>query len=386
MWGETGHLKNALALVSATAPVLVDLISRHAAVFPPAVQQRRPSALVAIDHLARIPLVFPEQVPLLELAERVRNANVPAVVKQQLAHWLDAVAARLGFDLAQLREAIVARDGATTTTKSILIKIESDPATPDQFRMRAWLAQWPSGSRDITPEHDKQPLTKLLGLLPHLLRECRRYLGGSTSGVTMEILLPISAISVAVDAYPIPVGIDETRPVGTHIPIVVRSLERTYWQDMDIARGYWRERWQRRPLVGQLAGEAVIWIPDQVAFGPGMYDNLKHAGAVCAATALRSNGSPTSAERDTLRHIVNSGTPIGLWLRRTPADMPAAVLQIAAMATGDPLAELADRVLSARETAYASADEAHPSRHITVLWDDPERPPPDYDVQYSEPE
>lgn len=74
-----------------------------------------------------------------------------------------------------------------------------------------------------------------------------------------------------------------------------------------------------------------------------------------------------------LNALLYSGVPVVAWSRAGPGPAAAA---LSALFDQAPLGSLPDRVRRARLEA---ADDDHPGRHLTLLWDDPDRLPPDLD-------
>jgi len=80
----------------------------------------------------------------------------------------------------------------------------------------------------------------------------------------------------------------------------------------------------------------------------------------------------------------DAGIPIALWTRGTdpatalPADWPQ---QLSALIKGKPIANLQEGVQHIRRLKQVRTDATHFGNALTLLWDDPERPPLKYEQQ-----
>src|SRR5262249_8071675 len=87
---------------------------------------------------------------------------------------------------------------------------------------------------------------------------------------------------------------------------------------------------------------------------------------------------------DVLGPLLAAGVPVALWVRRRPGGGPpcpgAAPCPGAELAPFSHAAprDLPDRVRELRQQAPGTEDTSNPGRHVSLLYDDPGRTPPDY--------
>lgn len=89
-------------------------------------------------------------------------------------------------------------------------------------------------------------------------------------------------------------------------------------------------------------------------------------------------------KREVLDVLRDAGIPIAIWLRGSdlgqaaPVDWPQRVL---ALMKGEPLSELRHAIQVVRRSKEAREDEKHIGNALTLLWDEPDRPPLKYAEQ-----
>jgi hypothetical protein len=174
-------------------------------------------------------------------------------------------------------------------------------------------------------------------------------------------------------------------PLGAEHRLVVRSYDRAKGRKSSLALNA-RAKDLRRRLEDQWRlfegqeGE-VFWIDEDQCGGPGLYTILRNAqGVVGAVLGMAPHPCPRDPAIDVLNTLFEAGLPVVLWSRRPPGEEAGSTREALLDLLGrDPLGRLPDRVWEARRQAIPSKDERHIGRHLSLLWDDPSRPSPDFE-------
>jgi vWA-MoxR associated protein C-terminal domain/Domain of unknown function (DUF4062) len=217
------------------------------------------------------------------------------------------------------------------------------------------------------------------------LREELILRGVGPDNVWVELLLPRDLLCEDVDQWTVPLEFIDAVPIGVEHRLVVRSLERASRPKAALAlQSWWRSVRGDLNLAWQLADAPcgteglALWIETDDCGGPALYSTLRDAPKLIGAVLGQPpKTEPVDPRRDVLNTLFAAGVPVALWVRSgDPAAVRAALTSV--LAAGTP-ANLPDRVWRLRKQALRSADAAHLGRHITLLWDDPTRPSPDFE-------
>ncbi|MCL4834978.1 MAG: caspase family protein [Caldilineaceae bacterium] len=192
--------------------------------------------------------------------------------------------------------------------------------------------------------------------------------------LAVEFCLPVELLSSALEAWPKRKDLMGSVYIGDDHPVVVRSIDGLKSVSR---RPYWQEKWESFKACRN--GH-----PPQVApalcrgheYQPGSIYSHYHQSAV---HCLALTGTPsTQLNRPTpLTELLEAGIPIALWPRQGAAGPPAEDNILQALQTllhGGTLESLPVRVQRARSLA----GENDVPRHLTLLWDDYDRIPPQY--------
>jgi hypothetical protein len=314
-----------------------------------------------------------------------------------LRTWLDEAPTRLGLDPAEadrLRSALGelgtrAGQAQPAATCHLLVQVAPRMCEPGRYGVKAWLlgtgepACLEAGEEGVA----RDDLPACLDLLRDEL--IRREIEPERTWV--ELLLPRELLCADVDQWRIGLDFLESIPLGVEYRLVVRSLERASRPGPALALQA-RGRTLRRRLDGVCRlvddpsaqeGDA-LWIEREDCGGEALYATLKDAqGLVGAVLGCRPPTVPRAPRCDVLNTLFAAGFPVVLWMRRVPEGGPTSLrTEFARLLGQEPMARLPDRVWELRKAAVRSADELHLGRHLSLLWDDPARPSPDFDEKY----
>jgi vWA-MoxR associated protein C-terminal domain/vWA-MoxR associated protein middle region 0 len=195
----------------------------------------------------------------------------------------------------------------------------------------------------------------------------------------IEFFLPTSLISLPVDQWPASAA---QVALGVKYQVVVRSLTRI--QDIMSAHAYWHRKGKTFP------GTEFCGSPETGCGTVNENDRLTEEAARSNHDQIfvrltRDDGlvylvlaEPPAADRcRALLLALEAGFPVLLWSRRSDADLRGGIGELCANAPAPlRLSDLPRQVLEfRRDAALRGVDDHHLSRHLTLLYDDPEHIP-----------
>ena len=183
--------------------------------------------------------------------------------------------------------------------------------------------------------------------------------------MTVELFVPVDSLSCDADQWPLELDL-ETKPLGAEWRVVVRSLERAYGGLCRRSHPKWRRYWThglslpgRAARVGTQA-EVVGDVPQNVAlfFAPARDE----PGGGCSV----------------LRNLIAAGVSIAVWPRKEGCENPSHRELLEHLVSSMPVTGWREAVWRYRQEAARQQDrQGHPGTHLTMLWDDPNKLPPD---------
>ncbi|KFA89871.1 effector-associated domain EAD1-containing protein [Archangium violaceum] len=246
----------------------------------------------------------------------------------------------------------------------------------DPVSVTAWL--WSIGMDrkpvseipELILECTECPLSKVPERLTQIRKSARvlALLEEAGQQMSVEVCLRQNLLSMAVDSWRITVG---RTPIslGFKHPVVVRSFERLYLRDSEDFRdilGEWQSKWdQLKMLPGTPAASPLQWIGPEDT-GESLVEKLMQPHVLCVVI-------PRSCEQEVLERSIDAGAPAMLWLRQDGVTLEEAKRCLEPLVSGT-LTELPTRVHTARQK---TGEEGKLAKHLTLLWDDYDRQPPD---------
>ncbi|MGQ5640598.1 MULTISPECIES: VMAP-C domain-containing protein [unclassified Streptomyces] len=325
--------------------------------------------------------------PLFHFLVRMA-AGSDRVTQDRLWEWINEVAPRWGVEPAELHEL----DGQLRRTH-IAFRLQPD-LLGDGFEVTGWTFDAADAHQETCTDGDPWDLRRVAAELSEVI--CDYAADLDTVPPVVEFLLPLALLDEDVETLPVLVA-ERACPVGELCPVVIRPLERL---GDERAREGLRTRWKDLTARGDgYAEDAIHWVLDGAAHGvtgraagsaeadTAAYDAcgaassgaqgsvLADGGQVCAALAYARSHGP--ADDPALRAVLDAGMPVALWHRHSPARQDRrAALQ--AVLGGRGLRDLPDVVREQRNAArHPHATAEHAGNGLVLLWDDPDRLPPD---------
>lgn len=347
---------------------------RRAAPDLPAVERVRDPAEAAdayARHLTRAALQPDGSAPVLAFA-RALAADIAAPLAEPVAAATAAAAVQVGETTATVPALPAARPHYLT------IEIAPRATARGRYMVSAWLGA------DGAPPVRLAAGSKRLGRadLPDELRRLKRAADAETADprlLHVEVVLPRELIAEGVDRWTVEAEEGWTTEVGAEHPVVIRAGDRYAKSQNRAGRmDALRVRGEALTACRQLTPIAGLPVPAGSGFllpvadgtsGRGLRARLLDDRAVVCAV-LADPPAETGEPGDLFDALLSLGMPMIAWPR-----CPVARAPLEGLLGGTPLDEL-PRELRARRGEAVDADDAHPGRHMTVLWDAHDRPPP----------
>ena len=229
--------------------------------------------------------------------------------------------------------------------------------------------------------------------LPALLSQCRDELlalGVSLDSIRFELVVPRILLGIKFDRMPVALDLGGEIPLGAVHRVVVRPLERSDPGRQFQMLSRYKAAFGREldpcsvieslnyPSCGSL--EAYL-IRGGALSGIPLYLGLTNR-VTCCVCLLVDPPPPKAndAQNDLFYTLLRAYVPAVIWLREgPPAGDPCD--ELCCLVRGHPLCQIPERIYEARREAEENPGVPwHRGRHLTLLWDDPRRPPsPDAD-------
>lgn len=359
---------------------------------PGATHAGRGALLPMLDSLAKMACRAPDTAPFLEFILRL-SESVGGPTAGRLSDYAAGVAAELGFDLATLREKVARRGAARAGEEtSVCLMIKVTPSAwqpegqdePSRFLANAWVNY--AGSFEPLPEKDgEHALESLPALIEQFVTECHLHVIAHSRSwnragymLTVEAFLPLGLLDCDIDQWKIKAG-KQPRPVGTRYQLVVRSWDRLYDPDYWTTWDIWTRKWIARPRPPLRATEErhVLVASCDEDYSDKLVFRLEQRGTVFMPLSAMPPSRRAGGATEVFWPMLDSGTPIALWLRREDDDLAATREELCRLVCGEDLNALPRLVHERRLEAQTGEIPRRLWDAVTLLWDDPEKLPPD---------
>jgi hypothetical protein len=258
----------------------------------------------------------------------------------------------------------------------LAIHIAPDPLESGHYTVSHSFMSDARGSRwEHGATYARVPAAGLQGIVTGIIRTVEGVGGDRLAHVWLEFVLPFELLNLPVDWWPRDTAEVPNVPLAVNYPVVIRSLDRL--QNRAWHR-FWRARWQQLTRdehpsksvyvnVGRRGGDHLRGLEARLG------DNEHFVALVLSEPPLPDGGHG----RRELQAALRSGLPVVIWHRAGHTTQEFRELLDSLLDEG--LQRLPAKVAAYRRRAAIDAadDEnaVHLGRHITVLWDDPDRKP-----------
>ena len=367
------------------------------------------TVIAMVRKLGDAPIQMPQNThPLLDLVQYLVNFSKRNKSLQQDMHilksWLLKVASRNGANI-QLQERLTPSKLLDHAYLMIQIRFV-DPETIDfaaldqtQIYVDAWLLLGDS-SDTAEPKpllHDKPcKLIEVSSELSDLLRICRPQLASMASELTIEFFLPLELMLYDIDKLNIPTGFrrGSRHPeviIGQEFCVVVRSYDRIAPETKDHLGHQWKVKWFKckNLLSTRINFDRFHWVyQEEDCCDLGSFRACLSRDEIIGliqtfSLSIRDNCEDIETALDILEQIIETGMPLALLFRQSLKNSKAARESVQSWCKDAELSHFPKIIQKLRVNATLSDDKQHHGNHLTLIWDDPQRVPPD--IIYTQP-
>jgi hypothetical protein len=267
----------------------------------------------------------------------------------------------------------------------LLFAIRPAVSEADRYEIKAWLSVR-GETTCLAAGEERHTREDLPGAVDRFRGLAATHAVGT--GLWVEFLLPRELIPEAVDQWEVTVDEGCAFPVGAEHPVLVRAADRYYCPRQFRAKRLAALRERGRGLGGCGPARVIRDLPppDQTpgvvlyardaARGDLLYAHLLDDRAVLGAVFDEPPPPESTGRWDVLVTLFAVGMPVVAWGR----NRRRAAEQLVALITNCRFGDVPARVREWRLSAVG-ADPEDSGRHVALLWDDPDRPPPDCEPQ-----
>jgi hypothetical protein len=315
--------------------------------------------------------------PLLEFLERC-NFLIDEPVQAKLREWKNRVALNLGIDLDAIRAKIKPTHSPEKiqTVPVLLIKIEPNLVNEEVFKVKAWLFK----NKEWKPQQIEEKNyinNEFNAFIKKFLNQVIIKLG-TAKHLTVEIILPLKWFDWNINELPFQQGKTEVS-LCRNFPLVIRSLERLYEDDYVYPRSLLESKWNDELCATRLLTDAEAhWICCEHDYCKTTLENLEPTKVLLALI-------PFANERDkmfdSLNTMLDAGIPFAFWALQEPKQVENLREQISRLLKQYAPENWLEKILQCRKQDLESC-----WHNINLLWDNPNRLPPDIDYLLEAPE
>jgi hypothetical protein len=291
-----------------------------------------------------------------------------------------------GPQLAQLRPLLSGLWGQSptaSTDRDRIVGAVTSIVDHIHFDLRAWL--YPPGA--VSPEKtlvnvNKQTKAQIPKILQFVRRETAKWLNRHSPGtaldqVDLEFVLPSSHIALAVDCWKYEDEDIAQIRLGSRHRVYVRRAESAD----PILYNRLLTRWSKVSSIERISDNLseiksdgavfVLTLPDvdDVTY----QDLLEASGVSCVLLCCCFDFQVGSRPPTALNAVLKAGIPVALWIRKRLCDDTTLRGKLELLCSRQPAA-LPEQVR--RERFSAKGDNSHVGSHITLLYENPNRPIP----------
>jgi hypothetical protein len=260
----------------------------------------------------------------------------------------------------------------------LLVDLEPKIASERRYEIRAWLCNGHDCSISDEPTYVNDTgvtLAKMPTELGKILSTIGLQLEAARNKLTIEFILPDQLLSKEVDHWD---TVDDRDPIGTRFSVVVRPRRRLSDQSR---RAVWAGQWESMQLeLANPASKLAVW-------GCPSDDENHHSLQVELKKGCRILSLPfpprarANSDKGVLTALLKAGTVGAIWLRHPLPNLEDGRQVIENQVLGEAIKCLPEHVYTLRLEGWkhdpTGRDPQYWQNHLTLLWDDYNRRPPD---------
>lgn len=231
-------------------------------------------------------------------------------------------------------------------------------------------------------------LAEVPSIIDQFLKKSREYLRGKLCcPIALEVFLPLEYLCSEVERWEISITRNRMLPIGTKHPVIMRSYERLDFKYLDYCWTEWCENWEQlKTHLSVTPSHELFEKLEEVEdcdWDAILYDyreKVEKIGFIIPCL-------PSEEKQEALFNaMLDASVPIALWIRKEIPEFDHITEFTSLLQTG-PLKDLPECIRKLRERAHVqrkSVDTDY-AYHLSILWEDPNRLPPDVMIQLQSP-
>ena len=349
------------------------LSEREPAVAKITIKALRDPALTVGHFAQNLSREHPEPNPLLSFVAVLASRSAPEI-SEQLDAWVDRVAKDQGV--------VVPMPAQAGDEPGFLMMVADPYKLPaGSFKVDIWRFRGDRPGDNL----DGRVLSR-----DELAELVDNQLGATAEPLWAELFLPVELLAEGLSGWDVEVAPGDRMAIDERYPIRLRSWDRIGMHNKyfkPVVLNDWQARWKKRPRAGSPADCHCVGLykPDDYR-AEGFVGRYREGGPVCLAASLAPPEASGEIEKamNILISLLVAGTPILVWPEAgstgaLPCDQVYQALKT--FVQHDPLDQLPVRVHDHRRKRLAGVEHAPPEDwRLCLLWDDPQRLPPNYDI------
>lgn len=319
----------------------------------------------ALDFLAQLSVVVDEPYPLLRFVKRLRRFAEGDVV-QRIEAWIEAVAHELGCPADEVAPVAPPAQQPAAQRQPFYLLVELIPQIGTaKYQIQAWI--WSERRQEmIYADHATHTIDAVPGLILHFLELIEVDRIQARAEPIIELFLPASLLNLEIKDWPSEIP---DLPFMLRYCFVVRSQERAnqrrFWPRWF---GIWHDLGDMHCPAHQVPVATVDTIDHSQL--PNMYVQLEQAALL---TILCPLPGIIEVQKQFFTTLLFAGVPIALWHRASAGDQISRQ-QIYRELQQCLLHHLPETTWARQKNAWTPQGQVA-DKHLTLLWDDPDRLP-----------
>lgn len=290
---------------------------------------------------------------------------------------------------------------AATVTGSalsyLLVVIAPSCEVADKYTTKIWSVNQSGQAHNLFDDGTARDIDEIGAAIVDIRKRIAACKCANLDNLQVEFIVPRNLLCCQIEHWQWKVG-RRNEKLGVLHPAVLRSFERAYDQELDDTRDSWQSKWRLLQDPAQLSQDSIVWAP---AVEPADQKNtlsarLMRREVVCLALTSPPLGVPDNALTDAIETSFDAGVPAVVWLHETTAlqrseseagqsaeveAMQARQQQLREELTQQDIRELPNWAHERRRDAAERPAQKGIGSNLKVLWDAPDRPPPDACIQ-----